>query len=135
MPVARKKRKRRKRVRTFSQLEFILHPQRTPDGPKPVAHKSVGKRTSLGVCTFWAALFERNERVPQEKRMTDAELIRQVAIEFPDRPSTRKLVQGKQTVNYHRQLYNSGRYTRGIVPKHQSRRYDEQGNVTNRRGR
>ena len=112
--------------------------RRTPD-PIPKRRycaRSEGIRTGLGICQFWATLFEANERLVQRKKMTDAEIKRQVAEEFPGREAVRKLLDGVTTVNYYRRLYNKGRLTSGRIPKLPSRRYGIDGvRVNGRSGR
>ena len=103
-----------------------------------------GVQTGLGICLFWATLFEANEQLVKARRMTDEEIKRQVLEEFPpDQQTTRtkkallKLgavgEKGSVTVNYHRNCYNKGRYTGGNEPKLQSKRYGPTGDVVNGR--
>lgn len=109
--------------------------------PDKLAHRvytpmTRGIQSNLGICSFWCTLFLANEGLRKSEKMTDAEIKRQVLKEFPrhqqpsrTRESLRKLEEGIVTVNYYRSLYNKGRLTRGIVPKHQSRRYGDSGNL------
>jgi hypothetical protein len=106
--------------------------QRTSDKKtRKRSQYTYGMRTKLGVCAFWAALFELNEALPKQKKMTDAEIKRQFLEEFPDRPSSRRLgavgAVGEVTVNHYRQLYNRGRFTGGVPPTVPSCRYDAKG--------
>ena len=113
--------------------------KKTPDRkPKRTrAPRSKGKKTGMGICDFWSALFAANEALPRTRKMTDEEIKRQVIEEFPDRKSVQRLgkvgERGKVTINEHRLLYNLGRYTRGVKPKQLSRRYNADGNVVDGR--
>ena len=108
-----------------------------PDPPNNYYPRSEGKKYGLGICQFWVYIFELNERLPKKRKMTDEEIKRQVREEYPNRKSIKKLGpvggRGTTTVNYHRQLYNGGRYTRGIPPKVISYRYGADGNEVNPR--
>jgi hypothetical protein len=96
-----------------SKLCKALGIQRTPDETAyhPYTPKILGKRTQLGICKFFALLFILNEKLPRQRKMTDEEIKRQALIEFPNAKSIAKLRDGQQTVNYHRDMYNRGRYT------------------------
>jgi len=103
----------REEMTTARSLAKILNVEPTPDprSARPYTPKSKGKRTGMGVCKFWALLFVMNEKLPLHEKMSDNEIKRQVLVEFPNQKSTKRLKEGKQTVNYHRTLYNTGRYT------------------------
>lgn len=101
------------------------------------APRSAGRRYGMGVCQFWAYLFELNESLPKKKKMTDEEIKRQMLLEFPDRPAVLKLGEvgkrGQVTVNHYRQLYNMGRLTSDVVPEVRSIRYSLKGLPVNPR--
>lgn len=99
--------------RTIQELavELGLVPTSDPIRKNRYGPRSQGKRTGLGICRFWALLFVLNEKLDCHKKMTDAEIQRQVIQEYPDRPVARKLQRKKITVNQHRTMYNSGRFT------------------------
>ena len=110
--------------------------QKTPDPQVQRSHTPTtrGKETGMGICAFWSTLFLANEGLPKRRRMTDAEIKRQVLEEFPadsqpnrTKESLRKLAEGEVTVNYYRGLYNKGRLTNGKVPEKSSKRYGDNG--------
>ena len=79
---------------------------------------------------FWATLFEGNELLPKSKKMTNAELERQVRAEFPhEKTLLENLDSGRQSVNYYRHLYNKGRMSKpkGTPPEYISFRYNSDG--------
>jgi hypothetical protein len=87
---------------------------------------------------FIAGLFELNEILQDHKKMTDAEIRRQILQEFPNNRTAAYLKPNNKTrtltVNYWRCFYNRGQLSPGIdKPKMPSRRYDEHGNVVNSR--
>lgn len=117
----------------------IIDIQKTPDvfGRTQYVPRSAGKKSKMGICQFWAYLFELNESLPRKHRMTDEEIKRQVIQEFPDRQAVVKLgpvgQKGEVTVNHYRQKYNVGRFTQGMVPKKLSKRYGLDGKEVNPR--
>ena len=136
------------KARTKASVERSIRGKikRTPDAPRRdrYAPKVEGKTSGLGIMLFWATLFELNEKLPKQKKMTDEEIKRQVLEEFPIdevREVTRKALsklgavgeKGEKTVNYYRGLYNIGRCTKGIVPTVKSYRYGEDGEQVNAR--
>ena len=123
------------KTRRKPKPQNLLDIRRTPD-PKVIrdyAPRARGKRLNMGVCQFWAYIFELNESLPKAKRMTDAEIKRQFCEEFPDRTAAQRLLAGEVTINHHRQLYNLGRYTRGHKPAKPSNRYTVDGVLANPR--
>lgn len=104
-----------------------------PDRKPASIPKSRGQRMGMGIYSFWATLFATNERLPKFRRMTDTEIKRQVMKEYPNRSSVQRLADGRDTVNYYRNLYNAGKLTGGIVPPIPSRRYSNKGLVLNGR--
>jgi hypothetical protein len=64
-------------------------------------HKSRGKETGLGICAFFATLFQANELLPLGRKMTDDMIALRVEQEFPSR-KTAHVYRGKgkkRTVN------------------------------------
>tara|TARA_R100001163_G_C5068474_1_gene208860 strand:+ start:5768 stop:6253 length:486 start_codon:yes stop_codon:yes gene_type:complete len=117
-----------------SNLEKILDIQKTKDPPRKAWHRTHGKKTGLGIMAFWKTLFEGNEILPKSKKMTNAEIERQVRLEFPhEKTLLENLDTGRQSVNYYRHLYNKGRMTKGDAPEHISFRYDGDGKIVNTR--
>lgn len=94
--------------------------------------KSLGKTTGLGIGEFVSALFVANEQGSTGRKLTDAEIRVAILNEYPDRPSSKKLAEGKITVGTWRSYYNSGRLTGGKIPKIKSRRWTVDGKVANR---
>lgn len=121
--------KKSEKVNT-SQLDKLLNIKNTPDAPRKTWHRTHGKKTGLGIMSFWATLFEGNELLPRAKKMTNAEIDRQVRLEFPhEQVLLDNLDSGRQSVNYYRHLYNKGRMSRpkGTAPEFLSFRYCDQG--------
>ena len=99
-------------------------------------HKSHGVTTGLGICSFFAMLFRLNESSPV--KLTDEQIALRVKEEYPDRPTAdRYLGKNKiRTINEYRCRYNTGMFTKGLSPRKQSHRYNEQGNkVDGKHGR
>jgi|TARA_R110000824_G_scaffold110495_5_gene258536 hypothetical protein len=100
-----------------ANLDKILDIQNTEDLPRKAWHRTHGKKTGLGIMAFWKTLFEGNEILPVSKKMTNAEIERQVRLEFPhEKVLMENLDTGRQSVNYYRHLYNKGRMTKGAIP-------------------
>ena len=132
----RAKRKRKTDQVSAANLDQFIKIENTPDPPRKTFQKTSGKKTGLGIMTFWATIFEGNELLPRTKKMTNAEIERQVRLEFPHEETLMEnLDSGKQTVNYYRHLYNVGKLTkpRGTPPNHISFRYNEAGQVVDTR--
>ena len=113
-----------------ANLDKLLDIQSTPDAPRKTWHRTHGKKTGLGIMAFWATLFEGNEILPKGKKMTNAEIERQVRLEFPhEKTLLENLDSGRQSVNYYRHLYNKGRMSKpkGSPPETLSFRYNEAG--------
>lgn len=86
----------------------------------------VGKTTQLSLFEFLFALFEKNELLPANKRLTNEGLREALIFEFPNKKED--FLSGRYDVNYYRDLYNRGRTTPGgAMPKHVSFRYNAQG--------
>ena len=132
---------------------------RTTRDPVTTRKQSKGKRTGLGVCGFFIYLFELNELLPKDRKMTDAEIVRQCRIEFPNRDGIQRLtvsgnmpVEGSNakgpSVGHWRCRYNGGYipldWISGIFdsatgkwhPRLKSYRYNENGDpIDGRTGR
>lgn len=102
--------------------------------------KSSGKVTGMGVCAYFASLFEANELVGPNRKMTDEMILAKVRAEFPEgkvaktlsRLNNRQL--SSMTVNgIYRYKYNHGVFTRGIPPEKVSFRYDAKGRIADYR--
>lgn len=117
----------------------VIQVKKTPDARRSTNYvpRTQGQNTGMGICEFWVYLFELNEKLPKGRKMTDEEIKRQMWIEFPERKSVHRLgpvgSKGDATVNENRQLYNRGRFTRGVPPTKKSRRYGIDGSQVNPR--
>lgn len=123
-------------VKDYSHSEFmeLIAIKKTKDKPRKSWYRTKGKKTQMGIMAFWRYLFEANEILDTENKMTNAEIERQVRLEFPHEDRLiRNLDSGKQSVNYYRHLYNKGRMDNGVCPKHISFRYDYDGRIVNTR--
>jgi hypothetical protein len=119
-----------------SNLDKILDIRNTPDPVRKTWYRTHGKKTGLGIMAFWATLFEGNELLSKSKKMTNAELERQVRAEFPhEKTLLENLDSGRQSVNYYRHLYNKGRMSKpkGTPPEYISFRYSSDGEVVDTR--
>lgn len=101
-------------------------------------HKSKGKTLGLGICGFFAAIFDSNEVVSKRKKLTDEEIMVAVENEFPDRPSAHSF-RGEnktRTINEYRLRYNQGKFSpQGKMPERRSFRYNKDGErVDGRKG-
>jgi len=113
-----------------ARLDKILDIQKTKDPPRKSWHRTHGKKTGLGIMAFWKTLFQGNELLPISKKMTNAEIERQVRLEFPhEKVLLENLDTGRQSVNYYRHLYNKGRMTKGFSPDTISFRYNDGGKI------
>jgi len=110
---------------TIERGEYYKEAQRIP-------HKSRGLKSRLGICQYVSILLKANETLPQSKKMTDKNMERLLAREFPDRKSVRRLLEGKITMGYFRTLYNAGMLTQGVKPEQRSHRYNEFGKIDDR---
>lgn len=97
-------------------------------------HKTRGVNTGLGICSFFAYLFEANTIFP--KKLTDEEIALRVSKEFPSRKSAQAFIEKRRTVNEYRQRYHRGDFTGFNPPPKFSFRYDSTGNIVDgRKGR
>lgn len=116
-------------LRLHDPLHLADTVERTPDARRKsqYAPRSAGKKYGMGICQFWAYLFELNELLPKKRKMTDEEIKRQVLAEFSGRKALVKLgnlgEKGRVTVNHYRQMYNMGRLTSNTPPKRRSYRF------------
>ena len=121
---------------TAQNIGNLLNIKNTPDPPRKTWHRTHGKRTGLGIMAFWATIFEANEILPKLKKMTNAELERQVRAEFPHEATLlENLDSGRQSVNYYRHLFNKGRMSKpkGSIPEEISFRYNTDGLIVDTR--
>lgn len=130
--MAKKRRKPRegkhpKRVKNMMKLyTSITDARRLP--------RAVGKYAKLGLFQFLVEIFENNEQVSRENKLTNEAIKTLILDEYPDRKTLQDgFKTGKYTVNYYRDLYNRGRLfpgpRRGTPPTRVSYRYNELGLV------
>lgn len=100
-----------------SQQELV----RTGKGKMPVGHP-LGMTTGLPIFMAICYALQQNEKAPRDERLTDQGLADWFRAEFPGRDA--KYWDKVQNL---RSNYNSGRYTRGMVPLKKSHRYDSGG--------
>lgn len=86
----------------------------------------LGKTTKVGVAATWVHIFEKNEKLPKPKKLTDPKITKFMQSEFPGRKS--KVFEAVNTV---RCRYNRGILTKCQVPKVQSKQYDRNGGKKN----
>lgn len=112
---------RKKEKRTMSKKEVAA-----TSGKRPV-----GATTGLGVIAAWVHIFEKNQKAPKAKRMTDEQITAWLNQEFPGRDSA---IFGR--VQSVRARYNSGGLTGGTAPAVASTPFDATGSVVEvKRGR
>jgi len=106
----------------------------------PKKYKSSGRVTGMGVCAYFASLFEANELVGPNRKMTDEMILNKVKAEFPEGKIAKNLAKlnnppiSYTTVNgIYRYKYNRGVFTRGIPPTLVSFRYDAKGRIVDYR--
>lgn len=94
----------------------------------------------MGVCAYFASLFEANELVGPNRKMTDEMILTKLKAEFPEGKVSKTLAKlnnrslSSMTVNgIYRYKYNRGTFTRGIPPVSVSFRYDEKGRIVDYR--
>lgn len=105
-----------------------------------------GVTLGLGICSFFASIFEMNEMVAKKRKLTDEQIEEVVRKEYPNRkgyffsgsrPKKKRISYassgtsssnwGKVTVNSYRSKYNKGVFTGKIPPDVPSFRYDYRG--------
>lgn len=125
--------------RTRTMKDVLDHDyQRTPDRKIIRGGRTKGERTGMSVMESWYNLFELNELQPKARKLTNAELCRQMAAEYPSRPAIQKLLDKESKANFFRYLFNTGQLLsyRPGCPEKISFRYDVDGNrVTTTSGR
>lgn len=88
-----------------------------PHKYKPLARRGqIGVKSQLTLSEFITVLLELNDQLPPHKRLTDLQIIDQLAQEFPKSHVAYRLVQGKKSLGYLRSLYNMGRFSPDKTP-------------------
>lgn len=98
-------------------------------------HSRAGKEYGLGVNQFIYTLFCLNEDLPRVKKMTDAEIRRQIATEYARYKDTREFYGKKHdAIVDARQRFNRGQLgpDKGHPPRRCSFRYNERGEAIHR---
>lgn len=104
--------------------------QKTKD-KKVLGARHRGKKFGLSVTDFICRLFEINENLPRLKKMTDAEIRRQIIVEYAHYPKTVDYYKSSSvSISDARQQYNRGTWKRKMPPKYLSYRYDNDGHKT-----
>jgi hypothetical protein len=84
-------------------------------------NKLVGKTTSLRFYSFISFLFDINEHLPKEKKMTDYAIARNIVEEFPKYTKVKELLRSRSRRHHprHRMYYSveefRSRYNRGLL--------------------
>lgn len=94
--------------------------------------RPVGETTGLPIQHAWVHIFVQNEKAAKNNRMTDKQISDWLKKEFKGRPSK---VFEERSVNGVRSKYNRGGLTKGAVPSVLSRRFDENGEILERKAR
>ena len=96
-------------------------------------NKSSGSTTGMGIISYFISLFEANEFVSTKHKMSDDDIAKRIAKEYPDRESAQDFMlnKAKKTINSYRYRYNAGYFTNGIPPRNLSLRYDNKGYPVN----
>lgn len=92
--------KKPRHQRSLIELGIDLTP--IPEPPPPPPKRSVGRQSRLGVQSFLYRLFEYNELVPPEARLTDYAIMQKLKAEFPGRRSLNNLKLAKRRYQYNR---------------------------------
>jgi hypothetical protein len=118
-----------------------LKPKKQPMLRRAAAKHTNGKRYGLGVTRFIANLFRLNEKAPKHKKMTDAEIARQIRIEYPQNETIQKTYAEDRPdlssqIAFQRSQYNRGRLVVSDGPPRRSEVsfcYNENGDAVNTR--
>lgn len=83
-----------------------------------------GRTSGLGIRDTWVDIFQKNEKLPKAKKMTDDDISKYMKSEFVGRNT-----KAFDRVSAIRARYNRGVLTQGVIPSIQSRAYDKDGSV------
>lgn len=113
-----------------------LQVHRIPDTPYTYGRRPRTRGITFdgGVTRFIAVLFEANETLPLNKKMTDPTIQQLILEEFPNTKTAEALLSGRRPVNHLRKLYNNGGLTSHIVPDKPSVRWSIDGVPVRGRG-
>ena len=97
-----------------------------PPPPKARKARYRGKLSKLGWQEAWAKIFENNELLPPDQRLSDPQIKLLIAQDFPHMPGIKKKL-AKYTVQTQRNQYNKGIMHNHTAPPKVSFRYNDQG--------
>lgn len=122
---------KRKKPRPGKQPKRVKNMMRLYRGVSAKKKKKpqfVGRCSGLGLFRFIAQVFEQNERVAREDRLTNEAIELMLLDEFGhNKALVEGFKTGKRTVNYYRDLYNRGRMHNDEPPPVISFRYNSAG--------
>lgn len=115
--------------------------QQTPMLIRKDTHKKIGKQYQMSLTGFIAKLFRINEQLPRDKKMSDAEIARQIRVEYSHDDKTKERFSEanphlSKVIAKLRSEYNRGKLTPSIEPptlKYVSFSYDLDGDPVNTR--
>lgn len=119
-----------------------LNVKKTPMINRKKIGKKIGKKWGLGITHFTAFLFKTNEVRARSQKMTDAEIARQIAVEYAhvdgmaEKYDPRRNPELQNLISKLRSEYNRGRLVTADPPperKFISFSYDENGDPVNLR--
>lgn len=87
---------------------------------KAGSNRPVGRTSGVGVTATWILVMQHNTKVSVAKRRTDAQITAYMKKEFPGRKTAYSY-----PVQFIRNRYNKGAFTKGVVPKRQAVRHGE----------
>lgn len=114
---------------------LALKIQKTPPYYARRKNNRTGKNFNMGLRNYIAKLFEINETLPRNRKMTDSEILRQIRMEFSHLEHWKMKLSdlSPSWVTKLRSEYNRGRLTCKGVPKIRSFAYDLDGDAINPR--
>lgn len=140
------KRRRVPRTRPYKDITITVYPDFVPRLVTTIGGSYArGITSGLSIRAYFAFIFEVNEYLPKEHKLTDFQIAKCVVNEYPDRPKmfdileteagrlSRKNKRGRHcrnTVSSYRQLYNKGKLVcanKGIRPGPISFKYNSDG--------
>lgn len=86
--------------------------------------RPIGVTTGLNIAMYLCYIFIKNERWAKADKLTNDNILEALRKEFPGRETS-----CWKAIGAWRAKYNTGGFTRGMIPKVQSRAYDENGDV------
>lgn len=87
---------------------------------KAGGNRPVGRTSGVSIAATWVLVMQYNGKVSTAKRRTDAQITAYMKKEFPGRKTAYSY-----SVQFIRNRYNKGAFTKGAVPKRQAVRHGE----------